>query len=140
MVVNNTNYKSQRWYSVPKPVNEDEFPFLAYSKTKPLTKGRILKLALICIFLYPLGSLGVGLYGLIRFFDKTEKVEWNTYEPRCRPLSRFSICNKIFGYRKESKRIAGSPISIKANRQTGIFAMSFGFGTLICFSLIVLFG
>lgn len=116
-------------------------PDNAVSTTKPFSGMKLFFLALIS-FLYPIGPLGVFIYGLVKFNDTMTKVEWFTEEAQYKQDLRYKQGVKYMGTANvmHSAKVL-APDNIRAiNKRNGKLAMIIGAAIGIAIGISILIG
>lgn len=97
---------------------------------KPFDAGKILLLVLISAILFPIGSIGVVIYGIVRFFDKTTKIKWYNASPRKGGMRAGDATKRI-------STVAANPDVIAINKKNGIIAIVIGISIGLILGLIL---
>lgn len=147
-VISNQIYNGQNYVPVSNvghqssqiPPTPNSIPHGAVFLTKPFSGMKIFFLTLLS-FLYPIGTLVVFIYGLVKFNDTMTKVEWYTVEAQYKRDLRYKEGRRYLGTAKvmHSAKVT-APDNIRAiNMRNGKLAMIIAaiIGILIGISIVI---
>lgn len=95
---------------------------------KPLSGGKIVLLTILSLFAFPIGPIGVFVYGVIKYFDKTEKLEWIESKPQYVQDRRYKTNRRYIGDAviRHKQTVLASPDILALNKKNGLTAMIIG--------------
>lgn len=113
----------------------------AIIKNKPLSTGKIVLFVFLSFCLFPVGSIGVAIYGLINYFDKNAKLEWDEVVPQYAQDRRYKTNRRYIGDAvvKHTTKVPASPEVVAINKKNGIKALSIGLGCALLIGISLLF-
>lgn len=105
-------------------------PAGAVITNKPLSTGKIILFVILSLFLFPIGSIGVAIFGLVKYLDKNAKMEWAETVPQYTQDRRYKTNQRYIGDAvvKHKITVAASPEVIAINKKNGITALAIGIG------------
>lgn len=134
-VISNTIYNGQNYVPVSDVTEPSQtrhqsgdFPSNAYSKTVPFTTGKIVWLVVLCIFFNIIGSIGVLIYGIAKYFTTSDKMVWQESVPMYASDRRYKSGQRYMGSSEVKKSVVvnASPEAIAINKRNGKIAMIIG--------------
>lgn len=113
----------------------------AVIRNKPLSTGKIVLFVFISFCLFPVGSIGVAIYGLLSYLDKNAKLEWDEVVPQYVQDRRYKTNRRYIGNAvvKHTTKIPASPEVIAINKKNGITALTIGLGCALLIGLSLIF-
>lgn len=154
-VVSNSIYKGRNYTPIanvgqpmahnqinrPPLINAKQPPADAFISNKPLSGGKITICIILSMFLFPVGNVGVFIYGLLRYVDKSAKLKWIVRTPQYVQDRRYRSNTRYVGSIEttESTTIPATPEVIAINRRNGIIAMTIAvaFAVLMALSIVL---
>lgn len=116
------------------------FPAHASSTSVPFTTGKMVWLIAICFFLNIVGSLGVLIYGLAKYFTTSEKMVWKESVPLYASDRRYKSGARYMGSSNVTKSVVvnASPHALEINKRNGKIAMIIGGVFLLFFAVLMI--
>lgn len=113
----------------------------AVIKNKPLSTGKIVLFVFLSFCLFPVGSIGVAIYGLVSYFDKNAKLEWDEVVPQYAQDRRYRTNRRYIGDAvvKHKTKVPASPEVIAINKKNGVTALAIGLGCALLIGISLLF-
>lgn len=150
-VVSNQIYHGQNYIPIadvsqptPPPAGnnpQQNIPSSAYSTTKPLSAGKIILFVALSLFLFPIGTIGVFIYGIVKLCDYSDKIEWLETSPQYVQDRRYKSGVRYVGdsTTKKSMNVTATPNVRAIHKRNGIIAIAIAlfFGLAIGISLIL---
>lgn len=125
---------NQNMGTIPPP-QQTAIPAGAYSTTKQLTTGKIILFVALSLFLFPLGTIGVLIYGIVKIMDKMDTIEWVEEVPQFVQDRRYKTGSRFAGNAlvKHKQKVMATPEVAAINKRNGIIAISIA----IIFALLI---
>lgn len=150
-VISNQIYNGQNYVPVAEvtpnqpmgamPQQHHTIPSGAYSTTKQLSTGKIILFVILSLFLFPLGTIGVFIYGVVKMIDKMDTIEWVEEVPQFVQDRRYKTGSRYAGNAlvKHKQKVMATPEVAAINKRNGIIAISIAliFGLLIGVSFLI---
>lgn len=134
---------SEQSASTPPPITATPsgVPQDAISSTKYFSAGKLVWLSILSIFLMPLGSLFVLLYGVFMLTDRSDKVEWYTSEPNYVRDRRYRSGVRYVGKttKHHTAKVSASPEVMEIKKRNANLTMIIGGVGIILFTFIMIF-
>lgn len=102
---------------------QGQIPIGASSTTRPLSTGKIVLMVFLSFAVFPVGTIGVLVYGINKMTSNTDTVEWTEEVPQC--IRRISgtryIGNATVRHRQT---VTAGPDVMAINKSKGIAAVA----------------
>lgn len=105
---------------------QGQIPMGAFSTTKPLSTGKIVLMVFLSFAAFPVGTIGVLIYGINKMTSNTDTVEWTEEVPQYVPDSRHSSGSRYIGNAtvRQKQTVIASPDVLAINKSKGIVAVA----------------
>lgn len=108
---------------------------------KPLSTRRIILFLFLSLFIFPIGSIGVAIYGLLRYQDTNANMEWSEIVPQYTQDRRYKTNRRYVGNAivKHRVKVSATPEVIAINKKNGLIALAIGLGCALLIGISLLF-
>lgn len=137
-VISNSIYNGRNYVPIsnvtppaqPQSNSQIEVGDGAVITNKPLSSGKIVLFLLISLLIFPIGTIGVIIYGLQKYFDKSANMEWSEVVPQYAQDRRYKTKSRFIGNAivKHKTKVSATPDVIAINKKNGLTALAIGLG------------
>ena len=123
----------------PIAPTQSGIPQDAISSTKHFTAGKMVWLSILSLFLMPLGSLFVLLYGVFMIMDRSDKVTWYTSEPNYVRDRRYKTGVRYVGNisKQHTAKVPASTDVMNIKKRNATIAIIIGAVGIVLFTIIM---